>query len=75
MNDDKFLVDNSVSSNDLSVMKTPKTYIWKPKEDISVYELALCLPLISFRGWFDAEYAISELPENCQRHFEEVKEG
>lgn len=53
-------------------VRMPKPYFWKPKKDITVYELVLCFPLLSWRGWFDAECAISELPENCQRHFEEI---
>lgn len=51
---------------------TPKSYRWEPKEDITAYELALCLPvlLISIHR-LPVESQINDLPENCRRHFKE----
>jgi len=53
----------------------PKQYNWKPKEDITAYELALCLPV--FWGVASSSYEdfINSLPENARRHFEEVQKG
>ena len=51
---------------------TPKSYSWNPQEDITTYELALCLPvlLISIHR-LPVETQINDLPENCRRHFKE----
>ena len=54
----------------------PKEYLWKPQEDITAYELALCMPaLLAVTGdcWQNWEQLINELPEGVQRHFEEIK--
>ena len=53
----------------------PKSYMWKPKEDITAYELALCAPmLINGQGWNgDIEPFLLALPESASRHFEEIK--
>jgi hypothetical protein len=46
-------------------------YEWEPKEDITAYELALCLPcLIPLNG----ADIVKTLPENARRHFKEVCE-
>jgi len=42
-------------------------YHWKPKLDITVYELALCIPC-----FFGA--AVEDLPIEAKRHFVEIKE-
>jgi hypothetical protein len=52
----------------------PKQYIWKPKEDITAYELALCVQLFVIKDSFSFGLLIENLPENAKRHFEEVKE-
>ncbi len=39
-------VDDPFRSQD--TIRIPKEYRWNPQEDITVYELALCLPLILF---------------------------
>jgi|GEM_PF-5829539 len=49
----------------------PRQYDWKPKSDITAYELALIIPIFACRD-FDVELAISKLPEQARRHFEEV---
>jgi len=53
----------------------PPLYLYKPKEDITVYELALITPILILSSYsLDAnsiEQQIKNLPENAQRHFEE----
>lgn len=46
-------------------------YRWKPRHDITPYELALCLPLFYFG--FNQDLFRS-LPPEAKRHFEEVKD-
>jgi len=52
-------------------IKMPKTYMWEPKEDITAYELALCLHIVTIWSQMTAEDAIAALPANAQRHFKE----
>lgn len=54
-------------------IERPKAYSWKPQPDITAYELALAIPILSFHT-FDTEAQIAALPERVQRHFEEVVE-
>lgn len=53
----------------------PPLYLYKPKEDITIYELALITPILILSSCsLDArsvEQQIKNLPENAQRHFEE----
>ena len=42
-------------------------YVWEPKKDITVYELALILPIFSFDG--NAIKLVDELPPEVKRHF------
>lgn len=51
----------------------PKQYDWTPLENITPYELALCIPILVFQSW-NIESLIKNLPENARRHFVEVKE-
>jgi hypothetical protein len=64
-------IDNPDNPNFMSSWITNKTYLWKPKEDITPYELALCLPIMLDKRIMDFEELILSLPENVQRHFEE----
>ncbi len=41
----------------------PKSYIFNPKEDITTYELALCVKWILYRSWSDSP------PEQIIRQF------
>ena len=41
-------------------------YIWEPKEDITTYELALCLSVLLDRQ------IVENLPKKAARHFREV---
>jgi len=56
-----------------TTFRVPKRYEWQPKEDITTYELALCVSIIT-RGAYgsDVEDAIIASPENVQRHFQEA---
>jgi hypothetical protein len=51
---------------------TPRSVYWEPKEDITVYELAVALgallPAINGSG-LSAEYLVMNLPPEGQRHF------
>ena len=47
-------------------------YSWKPKDDITVYELALCVPVFIAHG--SATRMIQSLPECARRYFEIVEE-
>lgn len=58
-------------------IREPKKFIWKPKEDITTYELALSVPILTrsvVAGFSiqDVEETIESLPENVKRHFEEI---
>lgn len=63
---------NSSSETNSFLIRIPKSYNWRPKEDITAYELALCLPVLVGKSWYDAEYFIETLPENVRRHFEQA---
>ena len=47
--------------------------MWEPKEDITAYELALCLAVFFdvLRGW-EPERKYNLLPEEAKRHFRVV---
>lgn len=64
----------SLSSNDLTLTgNIPfKSYFYKPKEDITVYELALIMHVFFVQNIH--HNIIATLPECARRHFEEVKE-
>lgn len=79
-NGDSYLVDGSGSSGlvvnpgefswpNLSItIQQPRTYLWKPRKNIKVYELALCLPFLLSRD----SAGIEDLPKKARRHFELV---
>ena len=53
-------------------------YSWEPKEDITTYELAQCLPIVTAMQTMGAYYnnwkkQVNNLPQNCQRHFAKVE--
>lgn len=82
----KFSADNSgcgitignggIWANGERIDKTyqPKSYSWEPKENITAYELAQCMPILitAMRG-SPVEDAINQLPQSCKRHFREVE--
>lgn len=52
--------------------KPPRQYNWQPQSDITAYELALCLPVLTATGYGAGEQ-IDNLPDAARRHFVEVK--
>jgi hypothetical protein len=52
------------------MLRVQKRYDWKPKEDITAYELALCVPVMLSNGGWGLECMIEALPESARRHFE-----
>jgi hypothetical protein len=70
MSNEGKLITGDLSSFSITI-KSPKRYSWKPREDITAYELALCLPILMGNGW-DIEPVVHTLPENARRHFEEA---
>jgi hypothetical protein len=53
--------------NNTSTLVQPLEMIWQPKEDITTYELAKCLPYL-LRQYTTMPYEINKL-ENHFRHF------
>lgn len=49
-----------------------RVFLWNPQQDITTYELAMCLTVLLGKQ-FDVIEAYNLLPENCKRHFEELK--
>ena len=72
MNDD---IKNICDAKPISIqdLRPPKQYLWKPRLDITTYELALAIPIL-FYGLNDyaVESIIDSVPEGVKRHFEEV---
>jgi hypothetical protein len=48
-------------------------YKWNPKEDITAYELALCVPVLMSASNYGIQYFIEALPDNARRHFEKTE--
>ena len=58
---DSILPDGSYIS-----IRRPKRVEWTPQEDITAYELAICLPLLTSQNlWYAEDY----IPKGCERHF------
>jgi hypothetical protein len=67
--------DKNININGLAVccinVEEKRAYEWRPKDDITAYQLALCTPMFSLdTGFVDMFY--DRLPENAKRHFEVV---
>lgn len=65
------------SDDEIFQIRKPKKFIWRPKEDITTYELALTMPIwtrstVAGFSIQDVEEVIESLPENVKRHFEEI---
>lgn len=87
----KMTIDSNLYVNDVpidEIISTAKTvgfsltiakhYEWEPEKDITTYELAICLPIVSamqHTGSFvhDWSNVIDDLEENCKRHFKIVE--
>lgn len=54
--------------------RKPVHYAWQPQGDITVYELALCLPLMVWRFESEEEFneRVEALPAEARRHFKEI---
>lgn len=50
-------------------------YNWRPREDMTAYELALCLPIFFTNFGWSRTQAIDALPAGARRHFERVEAG
>lgn len=69
-----FLGATSVPAINFVTLST-HAYNWRPLEDMTAYELALCLPIFFTNfGWPRTE-AIDALPGGAKRHFERVEGG
>jgi hypothetical protein len=55
--------------------KPPKSWAYKPKTNITAYELALLMPVLMAyqRLNTNVETLVEALPEGAKRHLEEVK--
>lgn len=52
---------------------TTVVYAWTPKPDITAYEVALCLPVLSTRIDSGPQgHEVDKLPAQAQRHFTRV---
>lgn len=58
---------NSIISPEAPIAKSGFHYEWKPKKNITTYELALCLPLLFNPNNF--EETMEKLPSKAKRHF------
>jgi hypothetical protein len=69
-------VTDTDTNTGTSMCETFRTrqFLWNPQQDITAYELAMCLKVLLVNP-FDVIEAFKALPENCTRHFEEVKNG
>ena len=52
--------------------RTTNCYKYSPKEDISVYELALILPLFHSNSSIGFNMGVENLPEWVKRHFKKI---
>lgn len=55
-------------------LASPKRHFWEPKDDITAYELAKCLPMMFYASCnFQRDY--ESLPEECKRHWREATDA
>jgi hypothetical protein len=76
LNGDYEYKDNNYSFTFDTEHFVPCYYTWEPKENITAYELVLCIPYLISKSpiLFDDVNWIGNLPENARRHFKEVCE-
>lgn len=58
-------------SGETGIVWPIKHYVYSPKKDITVYELALIVPVLHTQH--NIEQVIEVLPPEAKRHFEEVE--
>ena len=62
-----------VDSSEFNVVaRTTNSYTYSPKEDITVYELALILPLFHSNSSIGFNMGVENLPEWVKRHFKKI---
>jgi len=69
-------VAHSADIDDENGTRRNPIYTWEPQKDISNYELALCMPVLtgySIHNVGQKYYIEALLPKNASRHFREVK--
>ena len=67
---------DSVGIDDENGTHRSPIYIWEPQKDISNYELALCMPVLTGYSIYNVGqkyYIEALLPKSASRHFREVK--
>ena len=61
--------DDYLDWNEYLLDVNSTNYIWDPKEDITVYELALLLPIFAYVSQGSVVWMIETLPPEARRHF------
>ncbi len=59
----------SLKSNFFNI---PKQYEYKPKKDITTFELAQIIPILTWKDVYSIGQEVDSLPDKCKRHFVEV---
>ena len=54
------------------IIRVPKSWMWKPREDVTPYEVAMCLPALLCIDGYQRDRMIASMPDNFARHFEEI---
>lgn len=69
-------IPDIIAIHNSSTIARQRQFEWKPKEDITTYELTLCLPILLMVvqgcAW-DMGALIECQPASVQRHWEEIK--
>ena len=60
---------NLTGQNPNLAVKNGKTYVWKPKNDIRISELARCITFVTHPICHD----LSLIDSDCLRHFEVIE--
>lgn len=61
----------TTDGEEFTIAVMPEHYIWKPRKDITAYELALALPVL-VSHCYGIEQMMKDWPETVRRHFEEA---
>lgn len=63
------------NGTDTAALESNIKYQWEPKPDITVYELALCLPYLTITPYGIGHAYIDVLPDKARRHFFKLLPG
>lgn len=64
---------DGVSTESGLLIRWSRRWLYRPKEDISTYELALLIPiLLSSMAGQGSDEEVEDLPEGARRHFVEL---